>query len=169
MCGFRLRCVTMRIYSLNAASIFATSRKPAQLDGALLVESLWAADCSGNPAPPRKSYAGLSPLALAPRRGLREDQRQDPLFVAGGGSRGRDFGVVCHQKAGQICGFEVPEEGPEAPRPSQQNCHRRPAILSCCDATSGQSGPARDGAMAQQSGRKFTSTLPTKRARHAAV
>jgi len=70
------------------------------------VEPLRPDVCRRNPPQARRSHEGIYPLAVAARRGLREDQRRDALSMAGGGSRGRGAGILCQQDAGQAAALK---------------------------------------------------------------
>jgi hypothetical protein len=57
---------------------------------------------------------GLAALALAPRRGVRKDQRCLPLPVAGRRLRRRSPGSPCNQVSGSKSRTEIPTESHEA-------------------------------------------------------
>ena len=73
----------------------------------------------------------VSPMALAPRRGLREDQRGDALSLAGGGSRRRGAGGFRDEAAGSQGRAEVPEAHDEALRPTAIDRNRPASLLRC--------------------------------------
>jgi len=62
-------------------------------DGAVLVEQVRPDVRRRDPETPDREHA-FQPLALAPRRDVREDQRRAALPVAGGGSRRRGAGKL---------------------------------------------------------------------------
>ena len=76
-------------------------------------------------------------LALAPGRGLREDQWRNSLSVAGCRSRRRSAGILCHQTSPpQGCtGFS--EESDEAVWSAKGHRHRSSSIISGCDGSLG--------------------------------
>jgi hypothetical protein len=82
------------VYPLSAVaaecrgSALRARDRPLPRDGAALVEPFWADVCSRYSPATGVANAGFPPVAVAPRRGVREDQRRNALSVACGGSRG---------------------------------------------------------------------------------
>ena len=106
------------------------------------------------------AHAPVHPLAMASRRGLREDQRRDALPLARGRSRGRGAGILRHQGPGQGRGAEIHQEGDEAPRPTAGDRHRRPALLRRRDEGDRQRRIARRSAAGSTTGPR-THTCPS--------
>ena len=101
--------------------------------------------------------------ALAPRRGLREDQWRNSLSVAGCRSRRRSAGILCHQTSRpQGCtGFS--EESDEAVWSAKGHRHRSSSIISGCDGSIGKRKAPGDRLMAKQPRGKFSPAFSTKR------
>ena len=108
-------------------------------------------------------------MALAPGRGVREDQRRDPLPLAGGRSRRRGARSLRHQAPGSQGSPQVSEADDETLRPASDNRDRPPSLLPSCNEDHWKCGIPGVPTLTQQSGGELTPASPATRAKTSAV
>jgi len=102
-------------------------------------------------------------LALAPGRGLREDQWRNALPLAGCRSRRRSAGILCHQTSRPQGCLGFSEESVEALRFTKGDRHRPSSIISGCDGSIVKCKVPGNRSMAKQPRGKFSPAFSTKR------
>jgi hypothetical protein len=104
-------------------------------------------------------------LAVAPGRGIRENQWRDTLSLACRGSQRRGARGLRHQAPGSQGCAEVSETGAEAIWSAKDRRDGPASVVWGCDEGHRHRGASGMWALAQQPGRKLTSAVPTKRGR----
>ncbi len=129
---------------------------------------VWSDVRSRDPEEARSKSVVLA-LAMAPGRGVREDQRRDVLSVASGRSRRRGSGSFCNETPKSQGRASISEEGHETIRPTEDHSDRSPGFISVSHEIDWQCFISGVPTLAQQSRRKFTSTVSNTRARDGEV
>ena len=138
-------------------------------DCAAVVEPLRSDVRRRDPSKARAADAVLHALAMASRRGLRENQWRDALPLARRGPGRRGAGILCQQDQGQGGGADVHEEDHEAARSREGHHDRRAAFLQGRHEGHRQRLETGDRTLGQQQGGELTPALPTTRAGHGEV
>src|SRR5665811_2224996 len=130
--------------------------------GSVLVEPV-RSDVCGRDQGATPSSSVVFAMALAPGRGVRQDQWSDALSVACGRSRRRGARGLRDKAAGSKGCAEISEAHDEALRPTAINCNRPATVAPSCDESNRQCCRSGVRSVAQQSGREFPPAVPTTR------
>lgn len=143
-----------------------TRRRRPPRDGAVLVEPLRTDVPGQDPETPRGRYA-IRPLAVAPRRGFRENQRRAALSLAGGRSRERGAGMLCDQDPRQESSLGIPQESDASARLCGCACHWQAAIVRGSNEAFGRRRDAGNRSVGKRPGRECAPAVSKARACHA--